>query len=91
DRCSADEKQVVLEAVFFNTPFALAEQLCNPSTAPHFRNLWKNLLNLNILDCVFGGEIGELQDECFGKIDDNDERHARFQDLGIYFECMKPG
>jgi len=91
DRCSADEKQAVLEAAFWNIPTSLTEQLCNPSTSPHFRNLLKNLLNVNIWGCVFGGEIEELQDECLEKIDDNNERHARFQDLGIFFECMKPG
>ncbi|CAG7816937.1 unnamed protein product [Allacma fusca] len=89
--CSADDKEIVLESEFLNIAFALEEQLCNPSIAPRFRNVLKNLANLDILDCVFGGESRQLQDECYGKKFDQDKYHARFQDLGIYFECMKPG
>ncbi|CAG7822787.1 unnamed protein product, partial [Allacma fusca] len=82
---------ILLNKDSFEEAIGLEEQLCNPSIAPRFRTVLKNLANLDILDCVFGGEIRQLQDECYGKKFDQDKYHARFQDLGIYFECMKPG
>ncbi|CAG7678342.1 unnamed protein product, partial [Allacma fusca] len=82
-------QNVVLESEYMNIPIALAEQLCNPAIAPHFRKLWNRLLNLDIFECLFASR--QLQDECEVKKYEKNEFHARFQDLGTYFECMKPG
>ncbi|CAG7680737.1 unnamed protein product, partial [Allacma fusca] len=53
--------------------------------------MWENALNEGLWDCVFGEDNRELSEECDNKKFDPNGHQTRYQDLGLYFDCMKPG
>ncbi|CAG7637482.1 unnamed protein product, partial [Allacma fusca] len=53
--------------------------------AQNFRNLLKDVLNENLLGCIFGNNVRELFEECESKALDGIGRQPRFQEMGLYF------
>ncbi|CAG7731728.1 unnamed protein product [Allacma fusca] len=91
DRCNEETRQLVIDSEYINVFVVLSDLLCNPGRAPAFRNLIKATLEEDILACAFGEGTRELSEGCNTIQFDGNGYHARFQDLPLYFECMKPG